>query len=229
MKTERELLQVLGNAFVEGSVEELLPLLTNDCLYYSDLSGITSAGKNAIAQRWAEVNARQPEKVPYFFKIVPTASLVNNRDALPKVFTGNYCMKLAYRTPDNLLALGFIAIDENSLISEINISRNPKYVHINALLKDSPMSVQPIAPRDPDVETVTIEELLRAFHSEETVAKMMKERQKRANHDTSVYIWREADRFMERWLPDNGYGIIHSITPKKQPLPLNGFSVITLC
>jgi hypothetical protein len=90
----------------------------------------------------------------------------------------------------------------------MNVSRNPKYVLINKLLKDSPLTVQPIAPRDPDVETVTIEEMLRAFHSEENVAKLMKERQKHS--DQSVYVWRQADEFMQKWLPDNGYGIVQS-------------------
>lgn len=108
MLTERDMLQILGNAFVSGSIDDLLPLLTEDCIYHSDLSGITCEGKNAIVERWAAVNDRILKRAPYFFEIVPSDQLVRDRHVAPPVFRGDYCIKLAYITPDNLLALSFI-------------------------------------------------------------------------------------------------------------------------
>ncbi|MDR1731766.1 MAG: WG repeat-containing protein [Synergistaceae bacterium] len=218
MKTEKELLQVLGNAFVEGSVEKLLPLLTDDCLYHSDLSWMKSIGKDAIAKRWSTVNAQQ-NKTPYCFEIIPSGPVVRKIEALPEIYGGRDCIKLSLETPDNTAALVFIKIDESGLISEILLSRDPKYLLITPLLKDSPLSVTPIPPRGPNGksfdygETMMDEymkgtgDTLRALYSRETLAEMMEEKRR---WDKSVYVWKEADVFMRKWLPDNGYRIVKS-------------------
>ena len=138
MRDEKELLQLLGNAFITGDVQELLPALTGDCKYSSHLSGFESFGKDAIVEKWAGVN-KQPVKHLYFFEVIPRATVIRDVENLPEIYKGEYCIKLSIDTPDDLLNLVFIKVDKNGFISEIFLSRDSRYTFIDVLLKDSPL------------------------------------------------------------------------------------------
>ena len=208
MRDEETLLRLLGNAFVTGDILELLPALTDDCKYSSDLSGFQSFGKDAIVERWVNVN-KQPDKRLCFFEIIPSYPLIRDKENLPSIYESKHCIKLSVDEPDNLAALVFIKIDENGLISEIYLCRDSEFIFINALIMDSPLTVKPIKKEAPGEFTISVGEMLRSIYGEEYAAKALKDMQKPIEN-SSVFIWREADKFVQKWLPNKGYRIIKS-------------------
>ena len=76
MMKDREIIEILGNAFANGEVDALTGLLSDDCEYVSDYSGkkVTSAEK--IIKCMKEVYDCITDESRYNYRIVDHAGLL---------------------------------------------------------------------------------------------------------------------------------------------------------
>ena len=200
-------IQLLGEAFANGAIDDLAPYIAEECYYHSDYAQKTLRGRDEILKSMTVVYAERDSSDMYYYRIeelhtvvldtIPVITLSENPDKLCK-----YCLVLSQYSPGKTVAVVLAELDDNGLIAGIELSRRRNTFRVSFYddfigedsVLDIPATVTPISREDRYRK-----EMQNAFSGQG-----LKDGQK---GDARFYIWRQADVFFRNWLRDNGYGL----------------------
>lgn len=200
----------IGDAFVKGAIDELSPILAEDCLYHSDYADRTLHGRQQIISNMSGVYHAQNESERYFYQIeelsavtldnIPVITLSDNPDKL-----GRFCLVLSQYTKDRVVAIVLVEINDDEKVSRIELSRRRNTFRVNFYddfigedsALDLPSTVTPISREDRHRK-----ELQNAFSGQGI--------RDDPKSDSRFYIWRQADHFFRGWMEKNDYEFDHS-------------------
>lgn len=212
MMKDREIIEILGNAFANGEVDALTGLLSDDCEYVSDYSGkkVTSAEK--IIKCMKEVYDCITDESRYNYRIVDHAGLLREdglvqMPQIPNTYPDEKALLLYQYSKDYPCAVVSVARDRDSeKIKSILLSRDSKIYDVSFYEEecgedsplDLPSTVAPLTTHDRHVK-----ELRSAFSGQhlDDVPEEIK---------GDLYIWKKADEYIKSWLDGRGYKVLES-------------------
>lgn len=118
-------LALLRYTLQEGEAERLGPALRDDAEYISEWVSKTYRGKDEIISRFNYVKDANPDR-PFFAHFATIIGVDEGDEELP-YSVGDRCIVIAMQTEDNLESICFMECDEESKISKIVVTRNPRY------------------------------------------------------------------------------------------------------
>lgn len=205
------MLETLGRAFADGTTDELTPLLAEDCKYESHYANRKLHGAQAIIENMKRIHANLNSTCAYTYKIIDLASVSQRKIPLEEC-ENNECLQpcthglLLYQySPKNPVAVVVIKTNVSGQVASILLSRDQNLYDLEfygeVTEADSPDDIpSTVAPLSRN--TIQASELRKAFTGQkwDTVE---------AKNDTN-YIWKNADKFIKGWLPDNEYHVLES-------------------
>lgn len=203
-------LDVLGRAFVYGELDELAELLTDECSYRSDKLNkkITSSEQilHHIRMEYGGVINSIRKKTPYRYEIVELTNILQHGVTIDNlrgesIFEVYQNGLLLYRNDAvEPVAVVFITDTSDGKIAEIELSRNEEWFDLVFYGKDSKKDIP-----------YTVKAMRRCDNGSYEVKMDCNEKTEYQKLDDSeVYIWRQSDKFVKRWLSDNGYRFMES-------------------
>lgn len=199
--THKEMVGVLGRAFSDGFFDELRPLLSEKCKYHSDYSNKTMQGAKTIISRMKKVHSNVDDSCRYTYKeiLLDDVIISNNKDHKLCPYA-----LLLYQFSDKKPVAVVVCEIMDDKITNILLSRDKSSFNISfrgeEIEKDSkndlPSTVTPFTPHDKQVK-----ELQDAFRGQKV---------REPDEEGELYIWRKADGFMKKHLPNSGYEILES-------------------
>lgn len=212
-----EKIELLARAFAFGEVDALADNLIEDCKYHSDYAEkhLTSASQilknmRSVAEA-VRKNNEEGNDSTYTYEIVKIADVLNDGVSLDDLYGDSFfdvCEDgiLLYQYGDPApVAVVYAKITPGGSISEINLSRRKKWFNINFYgddgledsIKDVPYTVQPMSNHDRQVKELQAVWM----HQNHEYEKL---------DDSEVYIWRQSDSYIKKWLDNNGYYVLES-------------------
>lgn len=205
------LLEILGRAFADGATDKLMPLLAEGCKYESQYANRKLHGAQAIIENMKRIHANLNSTCTYTYKIIDLASVsksiipaeeYENTECLKSCTHGLLLYQYGSKTP---VAVVVCKIDSLGRLASILLSRDQSLFDLEFYGEvtgddspnDIPSTVSPLSRN-----TIQASELRKAFTGQkwETVEEK----------DDTIYIWRNADKFIKGWLPENGYHVLES-------------------
>lgn len=109
----------------KGDAERLGSVLSEDAEYYSEWSGESYYGKDAIIDRFIEVREANTHR-PFFAHFATITEIVDGEENVDHS-VGDRCIIIAMETEDNLESICFVDCNEENEIVKIDVTRNPRY------------------------------------------------------------------------------------------------------
>ena len=195
---ELHLIKVVGEALCNAKIRDLQESMAINCVYRSDYSGKKEYGIEDVIGKISGVSANLDEQTRYFYEIVPANDeiLEEEKNDLPGVYRGQWCLRLYQGPKKELAAIVFVRSNDAGEISNIFLSRDGDYLKAFAPEQSSPIEKKDY-PRVDDL-------LEQRFGTEDTVRQMRDDLIPGADAD-DVYVWQRADQYMLDWFYNNSY------------------------
>ncbi len=206
-----DLIKLVGDAFAFGSVDTLVPHITDNCRYLSEYSHKSFSSSEEITERMKYVYSQLDDTNSYSYEIVKLNKIANITEAKKEFISDAktslciYGLLLYQFSKIHPVAVIVATINRRGEICNITLSRNTSLFDIAFYGEnteedspyDTPATVKPLTNRDRQVN-----ELQRAFSGQHLEEKNYT--------DDEVYIWRKSDDFIKDWLRNNGYYVQES-------------------
>ena len=206
------MMDILGKAFSEGDFDALRPLLVEDCEYDSLYTGEIIKGAAEVLSSMRTAYENMDKTYACTYKIIELESVLRGGVTLADLDNEarthaicNYALLLYQDNPDKPIAIVTCLLDrlyEKFLCilacrdRMFNVSFYGEELEQDSP-EDLPSTVAPLTAEDREVE-----ELKRTFAGQVW--------DKPADTENEIYIWRKADEYVKRWLPDQGYTVLES-------------------
>ncbi len=205
-------LDLLGRAFAYGEADALEGDLLAECKYNSDYAHRRFTSAEQILENMRKVNTAIQNATDrdstYSYRMVELKSVLKEGVALDNLHGESFFDVyknglLLYQFGDSApVAVVFVKFTPGGSISEINLSRSHGWFSmefygedgLDDSKKDIPYTVKPMSPYDRQVKEMQSVWTHQKHEFEEL-------------EDSEVYIWRQADKYLRQWLPNNGYQI----------------------
>lgn len=212
-----EKIELLGRAFAYGEMNGLAANLDENCTYHSDYAHkhLTSAKQiiehlNQVAEALERCSKEEKDST-YTYRRIKLAEVFKDGISLDDLYGASFfevcedgILLFQYGAP-NPVAVVYVKLNPRGFFTEINLSRNKKWFNVTFYgddeakdsIKDIPYTVKPMSNHDRQVKELRAA-LTYQNHDYESL------------DDSEVYIWRQADKFIENWLDKNGYHVRES-------------------
>lgn len=204
-------MDILGNAFSKGEVDALAPFLTENCEYVSQYARKSLTGAEAILSHMRDVFSRINDTCSYTYKIVELGSILwdgftlDDLDAGEGISLCRYGLFLYQYGKTQPVAIVVCGMDPSERFRSICLSRDKTKFNVHFYgeeveedsPEDLPSTVSPRTAHDRWAEQMR--NTLSGQRWDPAVTEA-----------DSVYIWRKADAYVNRWLPQKGYVISES-------------------
>ena len=204
---ERQLMEILGNAFRDGQFDELKQVLHPEAIYSSDYANLTLEGADDILAHMERIYSLLDSTNAYTYEIVSKESVLcpgEDWDAPTGMRVSDYVLILRQYIPEYPVAVVLGVMTDDGRLSEMYIERDSDVFALDFYHEqdhpdspdDLPSSVTPMSGKDRFVAAAKSWE--------------QGQRWEKSEPDDDLYIWRRANAFAERWLPQKGYSVAHS-------------------
>ena len=194
---ELHLNAMFAHAICDSKWYILHEYMTKGCMYRSEYSDICVVGAKRIIDRFKDINSRLNHSSRYSYKLSYSKDELRQTEDLPPAYQCERCIinyqfsKLAY--------IIFLTINNDGKISNILLSRNPKY--LKSFENDN----------NPNIENRSIIETLSAVYGNENTVEQMRKNEIPDEDINDIYVWKKADEFAVSWLKDNGYKMSETV------------------
>jgi hypothetical protein len=206
-----DLINTLGKAFAEGEIDALVPLMAADCDYGSQYAKKTFKGVQDVIANMKTVYSKLKATSAYAYEIIELKSVLSGGLTLQKLdnmygmHPCRYGLLLYQYGAEKPVAVVACMIDLHEKFRSILLSRDKSKFNVcfygeeieADLPDDLPSTVLPLTTHD--------------RHAGEMQNSFAGQRRKSAVDVTNgIYIWKKADEYVKKWLPDKGYTVLKS-------------------
>lgn len=205
------MMNLLGNAFANGEIDALIPLLAEDCDYASQYANKTLKGANAILSGMRTVYANIHEADAYTFKTIEVESVLQNGVTLRDLDNREgeqpcrYGLLLYQYSTKRPVAVVVCTVNLDGKFGSIRLCRDKTKFKVSFYgeeiehdsPEDLPSTVVPLTAHDRYVA-----EMRSSFAGQKW--------DKPVDTGNGIYIWRKADEYVKQWLPEKGYTVLES-------------------
>lgn len=197
---ELRALSILAESMCNGKMKALPAHLNERCYYRSDYADKSFTGADRILRHLHNVAEKLDETCQYTYRILPATEVLCRTDDLPLIYRGHWCA--VEHQAGKLAAFIFVMVDPEGRIKNILLSRNRNYLKEFAVADDT-------EPAD-GAEPAAAGTVLRNCYGERDLLRRMREEPVPDEDTHSIYIWKQADDFVQSWLRQNDYMILTS-------------------
>ena len=190
----------------KGDAERLRSVLSEDAEYYSEWSGESYYGKDAIIDRFIEVREANTHRT-FFAHFATITEIVDGEEEVCHE-VGDRCIIIAMETEDNLESICFIDCNEENEIVKIDVTRNSRYRFKMDERKTYPNLMENYEPTTDACEAIIVRSHFHGFLDYETSKEDVEDE---AIH--TVY-YREATEKIVRDMKETPVGDILEFLPK---------------
>ena len=205
------MIDMLGRDFAKGEIDELRPYMADNCDYASDYSGKSFCGVETILSNMKAVHANVDETCAYTYEVVALESVLldgmtladlDNQDGMHPCEYGLLLYQYGEKKP---VAVVSCMIDSDNKFRSIWLCRNKnkfKVGYYNEEVEhdspdDLPSTVISLSSHDRQVA-----ELRKSFSGQKW--------DNTVDASNGFYIWKKADEYAKKWLPEQGYSVLES-------------------